>query len=55
MGFITFLLVSLTLLHYASPRTAHDRYHLEIVFQRLYFLPIVLGCLWFDLKGGLIV
>ena len=54
MGFITFLLVSLTLLHYASPRIAHDRYHLEIVSQRLYFLPIVLSCLWFDLRGGLI-
>jgi len=54
MGFITFLLVSLTLLHYASPRIAHDRYHLEIVSQRLYFLPIVLSCLWFDLIGGLI-
>ncbi|MGA2226113.1 MAG: PAS domain S-box protein [Syntrophobacteraceae bacterium] len=54
LGFITFLLVSLTLLHYVSPRIAHGRYYLEIVFQRLYFLPIVLGCLWFDLRGGLI-
>ena len=54
MGFIAFLLVSLTLLHYVSPRIAHDRYHLEIVFQRMYFLPIVLACLWFDLRGGLI-
>ena len=54
VGFIAFLLVSLTLLLYVSPRIAHDRYHLEIVFQRLYFLPIVLGCLWFDLTGGLI-
>ena len=54
MGFIAFLLVSLTLLHYVSPRIAHDRYHLEIIFQRLYFLPIMLGCLWFDLRGGLI-
>ncbi len=54
MGFITVLLASITFLHYVSPRIAHDRYHLEIIFQRLYFLPIVLGCLWFDLKGGLI-
>ncbi len=54
IGFIAFLLVSLTLLHYVSPRIAHDRYHLEIIFQRLYFLPIMLGCLWFDLRGGLI-
>ncbi len=53
VGFIAFLLVSLTLLHYVSPRIAHDRYHLEIIFQRLYFLPIMLGCLWFDLRGGL--
>lgn len=54
MGFIAFLLASFTLMHYLSPRIAHDRYHLEIIFQRLYFLPIVLGCLWFDLRGGLI-
>ncbi len=54
MGYIAFLLLSLTLLHYVSPRIARDRYHLEIFFQRLYFLPIVLGCLWFDLRGGLI-
>ncbi len=54
IGYIAFLLVSLTILHYISPRIAHDRYHLEIIFQRLYFLPIVLGCLWFDLRGGLI-
>ncbi|HYA40480.1 MAG TPA: ATP-binding protein [Syntrophobacteraceae bacterium] len=52
-GFIAFLLISITFLHYFSPRIAHDRYHLEVVFQRLYFLPIVLGCLWFDLRGGL--
>lgn len=54
VGFIIFLLVTFTFLHYLSPRIAHDRYHLEIIVQRLYFLPIVLGCLWFDLRGGLI-
>ncbi|MGO9372212.1 MAG: sensor histidine kinase [Syntrophobacteraceae bacterium] len=53
MGFIAFLLAGITFLHYVSPRIANDRYHLEIIFQRLYFLPIVLGCLWFDLRGGL--
>jgi len=52
-GFIAFLVIGITFLHYVSPRIAHDRYHLEIIFQRLYFLPIVLGCLWFDLTGGL--
>ena len=54
MVLIALLLVGLTWLHYVSPGIAHDRYHLEVIFQRLYFLPIVLGCLWFDLKGGLI-
>jgi two-component system, NtrC family, sensor histidine kinase HydH len=54
ISFLAFLLVSLTILHYISPKIAHDGYHLEFIFQRLYFLPIVLGCLWFDLIGGLI-
>ncbi|MDR3567197.1 MAG: ATP-binding protein [Syntrophobacteraceae bacterium] len=52
--FVVILLVGITILHYVSPRIAHDKYDLAVVFQRLYFLPIVLSCLWFDLKGGLI-
>jgi two-component system, NtrC family, sensor histidine kinase HydH len=52
--FIVVLLVGITILHYASPRIAQDKYDLAVVFQRLYFLPIVLSCLWFDLKGGVI-
>lgn len=52
--FIAVLFVGITILHYASPWIAHDKYDLAVVFQRLYFLPIVLSCLWFDLKGGLI-
>lgn len=54
IGYIAFFLLSLTVLHYISPQIAHDRYHLEIIFQRLYFLPIVLACFWFDTKGGLL-
>jgi two-component system, NtrC family, sensor histidine kinase HydH len=50
---LSFLVAILTILHYMSARIAGGEYHLEIVFQRLYFLPIVLSCLWFDLKGGL--
>ncbi len=52
--FIAILLVGITIMHYASPWIAHDKYDLAVVFERLYFLPIVLSCLWFDLKGGLI-
>jgi signal transduction histidine kinase len=51
---IAFLLAAITVLHYASPWIAHDKYHLALVFRKLYFLPIVLSCLWFDLKGGVI-
>ncbi|MGC9194912.1 MAG: histidine kinase dimerization/phospho-acceptor domain-containing protein [Syntrophobacteraceae bacterium] len=54
IALIAFLLAGITLLHYASPWIAHDRYHLALVFRKLYFLPIVLSCLWFDLRGGLI-
>lgn len=51
---IALLLAVITILHYASPWIDHDKYHLALVFRKLYFLPIVLSCLWFDLKGGLL-
>lgn len=46
LGFI----VGISLLHYFTPLrlpALHD------VFQRLYYLPIVLAALWFGLRGGL--
>lgn len=52
---IVFSLVAvLTLFHYLSPLVAGGKYHLELVVQRLFLLPIVLGCLWFGTAGGLV-
>lgn len=52
---IVFSLVAvLTLFHYLSPLIAGGKYHLELVVQRLFLLPIVLGCLWFGTVGGLV-
>ncbi len=43
------LVVGITLLHYLTG-THHGHYH--DIYRRLYYLPIVLGGLWFSLCGG---
>ncbi|MDP2853664.1 MAG: ATP-binding protein [Smithellaceae bacterium] len=43
-------IIGITLLHYNTPLTKpmlHD------VFQRLYYIPIILAAFWFGLKGGI--
>ncbi len=47
---LTILLLSITGLHYFTA-THHDYAH--DVYRRLYYIPIVLGGLWFTLRGGL--
>ncbi len=42
--------VGISLLHYLTP--LHLPY-LHAIFQRLYYLPIILSALWFGLRGGL--
>ncbi len=44
-------LVCISLFHYLTP--LHLPY-LHDIFQRLYYLPIILAALWFGLRGGLI-
>ena len=46
---VTFI-VGISLLHYLTP--LHLPY-LHAIFQRLYYLPIILAALWFGLRGGL--
>ncbi len=47
---ILFLLIGgITALHYL---TATDRAHAHDVFRRLYFIPVILGGIWFGLRGG---
>jgi signal transduction histidine kinase len=43
--------ICISLLHYLTP--LHLPY-LHDIFQRLYYLPIILAALWFGLRGGLL-
>lgn len=50
IGAIIAVIVGITLLHYMTPLAKpvlHD------IFQRLYYLPIILAAFWFGLKGGI--
>ncbi|MEE9913957.1 MAG: sensor histidine kinase [Deltaproteobacteria bacterium] len=50
LGVIIVAIIGITLLHYNTPLTKpmlHD------VFQRLYYLPIILAAFWFGLQGGI--
>ncbi len=49
---ISLLVVSIlviSLFHYFTPLHLH---HVHDIFQRLYYLPIILAALWFGLRGG---
>lgn len=47
------LLLATSALHYLTPRG--PEYHaLHDVFRRFYYLPIVLGALWYGLRGGVL-
>jgi two-component system, NtrC family, sensor histidine kinase HydH len=43
--------VGISLLHYLTPLHLH---YLHDIFQRLYYLPIILAAFWFGLRGGLL-
>lgn len=47
--FLMVLLISF--LHYYTPTTKE---FLHNIYQRLYYIPIILSCFWFGLKGGLL-
>lgn len=44
-------IIGINLLHYFTPLHFH---YLHDIFQRLYYLPIILAALWFGLRGGLL-
>ncbi len=48
---IIILIGIITLLHYSTPES--QMYH-HVVYRELYFMPMVLGGLWYGLRGGLI-
>ena len=48
---LTLFIVAISLLHYLTPLHLH---YLHDIFQRLYYLPIILAAIWFGLRGGLV-
>ncbi len=44
-------IITISLLHYLTPLHLH---YLHDIFQRLYYLPIILAAIWFGLRGGLL-
>ncbi len=48
---VLLFIVGISLLHYLTP--LHLPY-LHDIFQRLYYLPIILAALWFGLRGGML-
>lgn len=47
---LVLFIISISLLHYLTPLHLH---YLHDIFQRLYYLPIILSAIWFGLRGGL--
>lgn len=50
LGLVVFLVAAITALHYL---TNIQKAHVHDIYRRLYYIPIVLGGLWFSLRGGL--
>lgn len=48
---LAMFIVAISLLHYLTPLHLH---YLHDIFQRLYYLPIILAAIWFGLRGGLV-
>lgn len=44
-------IVAISLFHYLTPLHLH---YLHDIFQRLYYLPIILAAVWYGLRGGLV-
>ena len=47
---LVLFIIMISLLHYLTPIHLH---YLHDIFQRLYYLPIILAATWFGLRGGL--
>jgi two-component system, NtrC family, sensor histidine kinase HydH len=48
---LALFIIASSLLHYLTPLYLH---YLHDIFQRLYYLPIILAAIWFGLRGGLL-
>ncbi|NVN98710.1 MAG: sensor histidine kinase [Geobacteraceae bacterium] len=50
ISIIAILILCISLLHYLTPLHLH---YLHDIFQRFYYIPIILSALWFGFRGGL--
>lgn len=50
LGIILTLVAGITSLHYL---TSTEMHHVHGIYRRLYYIPIILGGLWFTVRGGL--
>jgi signal transduction histidine kinase len=50
LSLLTAFVVGISLFHYLTPLSLHV---LHDIFQRLYYIPIILAAFWFGLKGGI--
>ncbi|GFE62532.1 nitrogen regulation protein NR(II) [Geobacter sp. AOG2] len=51
IGLLGLSILGISLLHYLTPLHLH---YLHDIFQRFYYLPIILAALWFGFRGGLL-
>ena len=51
IGLLALSIIGISLLHYLTPLHLH---YLHDIFQRFYYLPIILAALWFGFRGGLL-
>ncbi len=49
-GIVAALVLIITALHFW---TSTDRMYLHQIYQRSYYIPIVLACFWFEIRGGI--
>jgi two-component system sensor histidine kinase HydH len=50
IGLLGLSILGISLLHYLTPLHLH---YLHDIFQRFYYLPIILAALWFGFRGGI--
>ena len=50
IGLLGLSILGISLLHYLTPLHLH---YLHDIFQRFYYLPIILAAVWFGFRGGL--
>lgn len=51
IGLLALSILGISLLHYLTPLHLH---YLHDIFQRFYYLPIILAALWYGFRGGLL-